>query len=115
MGVNGAWIDAHLTSDTPPLAGGFDGDRLPFVPKVSFSLNADYEWKLSDSTTAFVGGTIAYTGSQRDNFNVSDIVGVDPGRVISSLHSLRSGGFPTMRRSTCGRASSSIGSRLKPT
>ncbi len=78
LAVNGAWIDAHLTSDTPPLAGGFDGDRLPFVPKVSFSLNTDYEWKLSNSTTAYVGGTIAYTGSQRDNFNVSDIVGVDP-------------------------------------
>ena len=76
--VNGAWIDAQLTDDTPPLAGGFDGDRLPFTPKVSFSLNADYEWKLVGTTTAFVGGTLAYTGSQRDNFNVSDIVGVDP-------------------------------------
>jgi iron complex outermembrane recepter protein len=78
LGVNGAWIDAHLTSDTPPLAGGFDGDRLPYVPKVSFSLNADYEWKVSNAATAFVGGTFAYTGSQRDNFNVSEIVGVNP-------------------------------------
>ncbi|GAA4748043.1 TonB-dependent receptor [Sphingomonas daechungensis] len=78
LGVNGAWIDAHLTEDTPPLAGGFDGDRLPYVPKVSFSVNTDYEWKLSGSATAFVGGTIAYTGSQRDNFNISDIVGVNP-------------------------------------
>jgi outer membrane receptor protein involved in Fe transport len=78
LGVNGAWIDAHLTEDTPPLTGGFDGDRLPWVPKLSFSLNADYEWKLSSATTAFVGGTLAYTGSQRDNFVVSDIVGLDP-------------------------------------
>ena len=78
LGVNGAWIDAHLTSDTPPLAGGFDGDDLPYVPKLSFSLNADYEAKLSDRITAFVGGTLAYTGRQKDNFVVSDIVGVDP-------------------------------------
>ena len=78
LGVNGAWIDAHLTEDTPPLAGGFDGDRLPFVPKLSFSVNSDYEWKVSSSATAFVGGTIAYTGSQRDNFNIADIVGVNP-------------------------------------
>jgi hypothetical protein len=79
LGVNGAWIDAHLTEDTPPLTGGFDGDRLPWVPKTSFSLNADYEWKVSNAATAFVGGTLAYTGSQRDNFVVSDIVGLDPG------------------------------------
>ena len=78
LGVNGAWIDAHLTSDTPPLAGGLDGDTLPYVPKVSFSLNTDYEWKISNSATAFVGGTIAYTGKQRDNFQVGEIVGVNP-------------------------------------
>lgn len=77
LGLNGAWIDAHLTEDTPPLAGGFDGDRLPFVPKVSVSLNADYEWHVSGSATAFVGGTVAYVGSQRDNFNISQIVGFD--------------------------------------
>jgi outer membrane receptor protein involved in Fe transport len=68
LGVNGAWIDAHLTSDTPALVGGLDGDRLPWVPKFSGSLNADYDWQLSHSVTAFVGGTLAYTGTQRDNF-----------------------------------------------
>lgn len=78
LGMNGAWIDAHLTEDTPPLAGGLDGDRLPFVPRISFSLNTDYEWKVSSAATAYVGGTIAYTGRQRDNFNISDIVGVNP-------------------------------------
>ena len=68
LGVNAAWIDAHLTSDTTPEVGGQDGDDLPWVPKLSFALNADYEWKLSDTVTAFVGGTLAYTGKQRDNF-----------------------------------------------
>lgn len=77
LGLNGAYIDAHLTQDTPPLAGGFNGDRLPFVPKVSVSLNADYEWHVSNSATAFVGGTVAYVGNQRDNFNISDVVGFD--------------------------------------
>jgi outer membrane receptor protein involved in Fe transport len=78
LALNGAVIDAELTSDTPPLAGGFEGDRLPYVPKVSFNAHADYEWKLSDTATAFVGGTLSYVGKQRDNFNASDIVGVDP-------------------------------------
>ena len=76
LGVNGAWIDAHLTSDTPPAAGGLDGDTLPFVPKLSFSLNADYEWKLWGAATAFVGGTLAYIGKQRDNFG-SELLGFD--------------------------------------
>jgi outer membrane receptor protein involved in Fe transport len=40
-------------------------------------VNGDYEWKLSSTTTAFVGGTLAYTGKQRDNFG-SEVVGVDP-------------------------------------
>ena len=78
LNVNGAWIDAHLTEDTPPLAGGFDGDKLPYVPTVSFGLNTDYEWQLSNTATAFVGGTVAYKGNQRDNFNVADVVGVNP-------------------------------------
>jgi outer membrane receptor protein involved in Fe transport len=76
LALNGAWIDAQLTSDTPPAAGGFDGDRLPFVPRLSFSTTADYEWKLSSSTTAFVGGTLAYVGKQRDNFG-SELIGFD--------------------------------------
>jgi outer membrane receptor protein involved in Fe transport len=78
LAVNGGWIDAHLTSDTPPLAGGFDGDTLPYVPKTSFSLTSDYEWKVGTAATAFVGGTLAYTGKQRDNFVISDIVALDP-------------------------------------
>jgi outer membrane receptor protein involved in Fe transport len=79
VAANAAWIDAHLTGDTPPLVGGFDGDRLPWVPKTSFSLTTDYEWKLSNSATAYVGGTLAYTGSQRDNFQAGEIVGIDSG------------------------------------
>lgn len=77
LNVNGAYTNAHLTEDTPPLAGGFNGDRLPYVPKVSVSVNADYEWHLTDSATAYVGGTLAYKGSQRDNFNISRITGFD--------------------------------------
>lgn len=68
LAANAALIDAKLTADTPVLVGGRDGDRLPYVPKTSFSLNADYEWMLSPSLQAYVGGTLAYTGSQRDNF-----------------------------------------------
>jgi outer membrane receptor protein involved in Fe transport len=74
LGLNGAYIDAHLTADTPVLVGGHDGDRLPYVPKTSFSLNGDYEWMLSPSIQAYVGGTLAYTGTQRDNFGANTSV-----------------------------------------
>lgn len=79
LGLNAAYIDAHLTSDTTPEVGGKDGDRLPWVPNFSFGLNADYEWKLSSDVTAFVGGTVAYTGDQRDNFV---LFGASPQREI---------------------------------
>jgi outer membrane receptor protein involved in Fe transport len=72
VGATGAWTDAHLTSDTPPVAGGDDGDTLPWIPKFSFGLNADYEWKIASDVTAFVGGTWAYVGKQRDNFVLFD-------------------------------------------
>jgi len=79
LGLSAAYIDAHLTSDTTPEVGGKDGDRLPWVPNFSFGLNADYEWKLSSDVTAFVGGTVAYTGDQRDNFV---LFGASPQREI---------------------------------
>lgn len=78
LSANGALVDAHLTADTSPFVGGFKGDKLPYVPKASLSLNADYEWKLSGSTTAYVGGGARFVGRQRDNFIGGQVVGFDP-------------------------------------
>jgi outer membrane receptor protein involved in Fe transport len=78
FGLNGSVIDAELTGDTDPFVGGFEGDKLPYVPKTSFSASGDYEWALSGEATAFVGGTLAYVGKQRGNFEGGEVVGVDP-------------------------------------
>ncbi|MEO7602742.1 MAG: TonB-dependent receptor [Sphingomicrobium sp.] len=78
LSANGAITDAHLTADTSPFVGGFKDDKLPYVPKVSFALNGDYEWSLSGSTTAYVGSSVRFVGKQRDNFNGGTIVGVEP-------------------------------------
>jgi outer membrane receptor protein involved in Fe transport len=60
LSVNGAYTDAKLTEDTDLLlVGGRDGDRLPFTPKTSFSLNGDYEWALGADRKAFVGATFS--------------------------------------------------------
>jgi outer membrane receptor protein involved in Fe transport len=42
LSLNGAYTDGKLTQDTDPIVGGKDGDPLPYVPKWSGALNADY-------------------------------------------------------------------------
>jgi outer membrane receptor protein involved in Fe transport len=78
LGLNGSIVDAELTANTDPFVGGFDGDKLPYVPKSSFSLTGDYEWSLSDDATAYFGGTLAYVGKQRGNFEAGEPIGIDP-------------------------------------
>ncbi|HET7292716.1 MAG TPA: TonB-dependent receptor [Vicinamibacteria bacterium] len=68
LSVNGAYTDAELTQDTDPIVGGEDGDPLPYVPEWSFGLNADYEWTLTGSTRAYVGGSLGYTGERTAEF-----------------------------------------------
>ena len=70
LSLNGAYTDAKLTQDTDPIVGGEDGDRLPYVPKWSFGLNADYEWNVKGRARAYVGGSLAYTGERTVQFDV---------------------------------------------
>ncbi len=62
--ANAAITDAQLDEDAPD-AGGFKGDWLPWVPRTSFSLNADYDWMLSSDLHAFVGAGWHFVGSNR--------------------------------------------------
>ncbi|MGK2924971.1 MAG: TonB-dependent receptor [Lysobacterales bacterium] len=68
LSLNGAYTDAYLTSDAG--AGGQDGDPLNFVPEWSFGLSADYEWTVGSGSTAYVGGTLAYTGERAIGRNI---------------------------------------------
>jgi len=65
---SGAYTDAELTEDTDPLVGGFDGDRLPFVPEWTVALGGDYEWSAFGDATAYVGGQVAYIGDRLADF-----------------------------------------------
>jgi outer membrane receptor protein involved in Fe transport len=65
---NGAYTDAKLTQDTDPIVGGQDGDALPYVPEWSFGLSTDYQWAAGDNSTAYVGGTLGYTGERPTGF-----------------------------------------------
>jgi outer membrane receptor protein involved in Fe transport len=68
LSANGAYTKSELTQDTDPIVGGKDGDPLPYVPEWSFGLNADYEWTLTGSTRAYVGGSLGYTGDRTADF-----------------------------------------------
>jgi outer membrane receptor protein involved in Fe transport len=72
--LNGAYIDAELTERTDPIVGGGKGSPLPYVPKVSFGANADYEWALNANSEAFVGASLRYVGRQRAGFRPAEEV-----------------------------------------
>lgn len=73
--ASAAYTDAVLTSPAPA-AGGLDGDRLPFVPKVTSSLTADYRWALTGGWGATAGGSVNYIGSRTSTFSLLQPVDV---------------------------------------
>ncbi|MGH8289893.1 MAG: TonB-dependent receptor [Steroidobacteraceae bacterium] len=66
----GAYVDAYLTSDATE-AGGLSGDPLPYAPKWSNSLDADYTWKVFADYNAFAGATWSYIGSRASDFGTT--------------------------------------------
>lgn len=65
--VNGAYTNARLADDLPPVIGqipAHDGDRLPWTPKLSFAVNADYNFSVGDGREAFVGASVRHLSSQ---------------------------------------------------
>jgi len=71
--LTGAYVDAYLTSAAPD-AGGNEGDRLPYVPKWSTSLDGAYTWRAFSDFNAFAGATWSYMGSRFNDFSTSGLV-----------------------------------------
>ncbi|HEX3675894.1 MAG TPA: TonB-dependent receptor, partial [Sphingomicrobium sp.] len=69
LATNGAYTDAKLKDDTPALTGGFAGDPLPWVPKWSGALHADYDFPMSSALGGFVGASLDYIGRRNAEFN----------------------------------------------
>ena len=61
-----AYTDSHLTEDAPAL-GGLNGDEMPFVPKYTGSLAADYRFAIA-GYPSWVGGSYNYVGKRISNF-----------------------------------------------
>ena len=71
LSANGAYVDAHLTQDTPALVGGRRGDQLPYVARFSSTLAADYERPLNDRFNGTAGVSWRYTGSRFASFSAA--------------------------------------------
>ena len=66
----GAYTNAKLTVDAAGLNAN-SGDKLPYVPDVSSTLNVDYKWNAFANVTGFAGATWAYTGTRYSGFSPS--------------------------------------------
>ena len=89
----GAYTNAKLSSDAPGI-GGNNGDELPYVPKVSATLNADYAWHAFGEFNAFAGGSLTYTGEQFTDFSPLTDPAVQP--QVSESH-VRLPGYNTLK------------------
>lgn len=76
IAANGAYTDAELLDDTPnpEITGGFAGDPLPYVPKWSGAIHADYEFPLG-SATGFLGGSLNRVGKRGADLDQFDADG----------------------------------------
>jgi len=68
LGLNAGYTDAKLTS-AAPAAGGLKGDRLPYVPRFTGSLTADYAAPLGGSTKLILGATATYVSDRISDYS----------------------------------------------
>lgn len=69
LSANGAYTQANLTSNTPAILGGKDGDRLPYSSPISGALSADYGRPMAGGVRPFVGASLRFEGRRRSDFN----------------------------------------------
>lgn len=67
LSANGAYTDAYMTAPDPADAVK-SGDELPYVPKLSANLAADYDFPITNDISGFVGGNFQYVGSRVRDF-----------------------------------------------
>jgi iron complex outermembrane receptor protein len=69
LSANGAYTQANLTSNTPALLGGKNGDMLPYAPQWSGSVSGDYERPIAGDIDGFIGATANVTGRRKSDFD----------------------------------------------
>ena len=69
LSANAAWNNARLDDATETIVGGFEGDRLPFSPRYTAALMADYRWTIGDTMPAFAGASMRRMSGQHGAFD----------------------------------------------
>ena len=69
LSANAAWNNARLDDATDTIVGGFEGDRLPFSPRYTAALMADYRWTIGDTMPAFAGASMRRMSGQHGAFD----------------------------------------------
>jgi len=89
LSLTGAYTDATLTEDTDELlVGGRDGDRLPYTPKTSYSLSADYDWPLSGEQSAYFGVSFSHLDDVPAAFDPAFVAENDRQRFLPAYDTL---------------------------
>jgi outer membrane receptor protein involved in Fe transport len=68
LGLDGAYIDARLTEDTPASFGGLAGDWLPLSPAFAGTASAAYQRPLRGGLSGFSGLEWHYDGERMSEF-----------------------------------------------
>jgi iron complex outermembrane recepter protein len=89
LSLTGAYTDATLTEDTDELlVGGRKGDRLPYTPKTSYSVSADYDWPLSGEQSAYFGVSFSHLSEVPAAFDPAFVAENDRQRFLPSYDTL---------------------------
>jgi iron complex outermembrane receptor protein len=95
VGANFAYTDSKCTETT---AFCTDGDRLPNIPKVAYALTADYNFAVSNSARAHLGGALRFVGDRISDVESSPLaIPVDSYTTLDLNASVTFGGKWTLR------------------
>nr|WP_316640433.1 TonB-dependent receptor [uncultured Roseateles sp.] len=83
LGANLTAMQARLDQAVPEI-GGLPGDNIPYTPKFSAGLMADYSWAFGVGQIA-VGASLVHTGERNIGFSHQAITPLAPGLVVPTL------------------------------
>lgn len=64
LAAKASYNDSDLDGDLNAAGDALDGEALPISPKWAANLDVNYEWALSSSANAFIGGNLNYVGDR---------------------------------------------------
>jgi outer membrane receptor protein involved in Fe transport len=71
LSANAAYNKATLTKDAPYPSNGRRGDPLPYAPKLTLSLNGDYDFALGGGWHGYVGASYQYSDERATDYAFS--------------------------------------------